>query len=177
METLKSSSLCESSTISSAPPPGQARHPQEMLRSRGQCWQHGHGLPSAQRFELVAQPLFCTVALQHPLHKAGAALLLWQSVRCFAVWVGQEDGQTTGSWWAQLCPQSSLTQIPSSAPQMRPQQEGGSLTACAEDAIEAVEPRVAPARPCHPLCAGWLHSQTCSTGHSPRAQPPTGNRL
>lgn len=50
---------------------------QEMLRSRGQCRQHGHGLPPAQGFELHDQPLFRTVALQHPLHKAGAGLLPW----------------------------------------------------------------------------------------------------
>lgn len=61
----------------SAPPPGQPRHLQEMPWSGRQCWQHGRELPPAQEFELHAQPLFCTVVLQHPLHKAGAGLLPW----------------------------------------------------------------------------------------------------
>ena len=96
----KGPALPESSTMRSGPAPRQPKNPQEMLRSRGQCWQHGHRLPPAQGFELHAQPLLCTVALQHPLHKAGAGVLPWYSIRFFAAWVGQEDGQSTESWWA-----------------------------------------------------------------------------
>lgn len=55
--------------------------------------------------------------------------------------------------------------------QIQPQQEGGGLTVCTEDAVEAAEPGAAPAYPCT-LYPWALHLQICSMGHGPENSLP-----